>query len=101
VLTYKNHALDQFLEDCLEFCDNIVRVGGRSQSEALKKYNLHELKYGARADRDTIGTKRQLADLREQFPSALRDLKNAHVFCVYRFIKVIYSLVPRNIVLLV
>lgn len=43
MLTYKNHALDQFLEDCLQFCKDLVRVGGRSQSEKLKQYNLNEV----------------------------------------------------------
>lgn len=43
VLTYKNHALDQFLEDCLPFCSNVVRVGGRSTSDALREKNIHEV----------------------------------------------------------
>lgn len=41
---YTNHALDQFLE---HLCDNgeerIVRIGGRSKSEKLKRFNLREL----------------------------------------------------------
>jgi hypothetical protein len=43
VMTFKNHALDQFLEKCLAFCneeDSIVRVGGRSKSRSLQMYNL-------------------------------------------------------------
>jgi hypothetical protein len=44
VITYKNHALDQFLEKCLTFCrgkDSIVRLGGRSKSLRLDQFNLN------------------------------------------------------------
>lgn len=37
-----NHALDQFLEGILKFCDSkeLVRIGGGSKSEILKNCNL-------------------------------------------------------------
>ena len=44
VLCHTNHALDQFLEGILAFEPRVVRVGGRSQSEALRAYNLAELR---------------------------------------------------------
>ncbi len=41
---YTNHALDQFLEHLLDNGEQkIVRIGGRSQSDKLQKYNLKEL----------------------------------------------------------
>ena len=41
VVCYTNHALDQFLEEIHEFHkEGIVRVGGRSQSEVMKKCSL-------------------------------------------------------------
>ncbi|KAK7877833.1 hypothetical protein WMY93_031505 [Mugilogobius chulae] len=44
VVCYTNHALDQFLEGIHKFLpDGIVRVGGRSNSEILKRFNLREL----------------------------------------------------------
>ncbi|KAM8916847.1 NFX1-type zinc finger-containing protein 1 isoform 1-T2 [Spinachia spinachia] len=44
VVCYTNHALDQFLEGIHTFLpDGIVRVGGRSNSEILKRFNLREL----------------------------------------------------------
>ncbi|XP_015239630.1 PREDICTED: NFX1-type zinc finger-containing protein 1 [Cyprinodon variegatus] len=44
VVCYTNHALDQFLEGIHKFLkDGIVRVGGRSNSEILKQFNLREL----------------------------------------------------------
>ncbi|KAM4582295.1 NFX1-type zinc finger-containing protein 1 isoform 2-T2 [Fundulus diaphanus] len=44
IVCYTNHALDQFLEGIHKFLNNgIVRVGGRSNSEILKKFNLREL----------------------------------------------------------
>lgn len=44
VVCYTNHALDQFLEGIHRFLGKgIVRVGGRSNSEILKKFTLSEL----------------------------------------------------------
>ncbi|XP_033625781.1 NFX1-type zinc finger-containing protein 1-like isoform X2 [Asterias rubens] len=43
IVCYTNHALDQFLEGVLKFEKNIVRIGGRSQSETLKTFNLNNL----------------------------------------------------------
>ncbi|XP_058859424.1 NFX1-type zinc finger-containing protein 1-like, partial [Acipenser ruthenus] len=45
VVCYTNHALDQFLEGIHTFLDSgIVRVGGRSNSEILKRFTLRELR---------------------------------------------------------
>ncbi|MCJ8729395.1 hypothetical protein PDJAM_G00105760 [Pangasius djambal] len=44
VVCYTNHALDQFLEGIHSFLKKgIVRVGGRSNSEILKRFSLREL----------------------------------------------------------
>ena len=49
VVCYTNHALDQFLEGILQFQkSDIVRIGGRSASEALKPFNLNSLKQEVR-----------------------------------------------------
>ncbi|KAM3621818.1 uncharacterized protein V6R79_016437 [Siganus canaliculatus] len=46
VVCYTNHALDQFLEGIHKFLKaGIVRVGGRSNSEVLKHFNLRELSH--------------------------------------------------------
>ncbi|KAJ8401480.1 hypothetical protein AAFF_G00383990 [Aldrovandia affinis] len=49
VVCYTNHALDQFLEGILKFMGSpsgLVRVGGRSSSEELKKLSLSNLRRG-------------------------------------------------------
>ncbi|XP_047195262.1 NFX1-type zinc finger-containing protein 1 [Hippoglossus stenolepis] len=46
VVCFTNHALDQFLEGIHKFLKKgIVRVGGRSNSEILKPFNLRELRH--------------------------------------------------------
>ncbi|GJP61447.1 hypothetical protein CLOP_g18608 [Closterium sp. NIES-67] len=41
---FTNHALDQFLEGLIASgINNVVRVGGRSRSESLQKYNLFNI----------------------------------------------------------
>lgn len=53
IVCYTNHALDQFLEGILKFCDTdgLVRIGGKSQCEALEKYNLSSIKSGMKLNR--------------------------------------------------
>ncbi|KAG7478317.1 hypothetical protein MATL_G00079120, partial [Megalops atlanticus] len=47
VVCYTNHALDQFLEGIHGFLEKgIVRVGGRSNSEIMKRFTLRELTWG-------------------------------------------------------
>ena len=43
VLTYKNHALDEFLKHTMKFCDKdkIIRIGGRSKEPELDDCNLN------------------------------------------------------------
>ena len=45
LLTYKNHALDEFLKHMLEFCnkDDLVRIGGRSKEPELEECNLQSV----------------------------------------------------------
>ncbi|XP_059169638.1 NFX1-type zinc finger-containing protein 1-like [Physella acuta] len=53
VVCYTNHALDQFLEGVLEFCEEgIIRVGGKSSSEKLKKFNINNIKQQARQGKE-------------------------------------------------
>lgn len=40
VVCYTNHALDQFLEGILPITEELIRVGGQSKTENLRKYNL-------------------------------------------------------------
>ncbi|XP_073534653.1 NFX1-type zinc finger-containing protein 1-like isoform X2 [Phyllobates terribilis] len=45
VVSYTNHALDQFLEGILKYLKcNIVRVGSRSSSEIMQKCSLSEIR---------------------------------------------------------
>ncbi|XP_040293905.1 NFX1-type zinc finger-containing protein 1 [Bufo bufo] len=64
VVCYTNHALDQFLEGIHRFLKaGIVRVGGRSSSEILKKFNLRELRAGSRLQRnDPIHIRRAIGE---------------------------------------
>lgn len=47
VVTFKNNALDHFLEECLDSSPkaSIVRVGGASSSDRLKEHLLTKVKY--------------------------------------------------------
>eukprot|EP00742_Colponemidia_sp_Colp-10_P015126 GILJ01017240.1.p1 GENE.GILJ01017240.1~~GILJ01017240.1.p1 ORF type:complete len:1119 (-),score=139.66 GILJ01017240.1:2155-5169(-) len=43
VLTYKNHVLDEFLTDALQFTTSIARLGGGVKEEELKQYTLDHI----------------------------------------------------------
>ncbi|XP_078457991.1 NFX1-type zinc finger-containing protein 1 [Lampetra planeri] len=63
VVCYTNHALDQFLEGIARFEKDLVRVGGRSASDVMKKFSLKEL--------------RNSADFRRKIPPHLRTTFSA------------------------
>ncbi|KAG4081169.1 hypothetical protein HA402_014617 [Bradysia odoriphaga] len=44
VVCYTNHALDQFLEGMLPFCQSIIRIGGKSKSPLLEHFNLKNVR---------------------------------------------------------
>lgn len=53
IVCYTNHALDQFLEGIIEcYNGDILRVGGRSSSEVLKKYNISTYRMKMRQSRN-------------------------------------------------
>nr|XP_004547697.2 NFX1-type zinc finger-containing protein 1 [Maylandia zebra] len=69
VVCYTNHALDQFLEGIHKFLkDGIVRVGGRSNSEILKRFNLRELTHSTNFRRTLPG------HLRNAYNQVYREL---------------------------
>lgn len=54
IVCYTNHALDQFLEGVQKFCNDreLIRIGGKSQSEAMKELNLANIKSEMRWGRE-------------------------------------------------
>ena len=56
LLTYKNHALDEFLKHMLGFCDkdDVVRIGGRSKEPDLEECNLKNVQNFIRYQKATI-----------------------------------------------
>ncbi|XP_044753526.1 NFX1-type zinc finger-containing protein 1-like isoform X3 [Coccinella septempunctata] len=42
VICFTNHALDQFLEGLIDTTDKILRIGGQSKNENLKRFQLRE-----------------------------------------------------------
>ncbi|KAG0617383.1 hypothetical protein M758_5G185900 [Ceratodon purpureus] len=84
VVTMKNHALDQFLEKCLSFCKkdgSIVRVGGRSKSRTLEKYNLQmQMAVDDEFRFDRAENYQHMETVREEMESALFDV-NRNLEC--------------------
>ena len=61
IITYKNHALDEFTKDVLKyFPTKIVRIGGRSLDHTLDKISLNTLKLEGNKCYDFMGAKNSL-----------------------------------------
>ncbi|KAL8618663.1 hypothetical protein ACOMHN_048839 [Nucella lapillus] len=72
LLSYTNHALDQFLMELLrlpvlsrEPCHHVIRVGSRSEEETLSEHNITKLRQARRMGMpDLRNEKRQLDEIR-------------------------------------
>ena len=85
VLTYKNHALDEFMKMLLSiYPDDIVRVGGRSQDPEVNRCNLTELKKATTLaetiSKGILSLKREAEELKEELAEAFRCLSQAKQF---------------------
>ncbi|KAL5248774.1 hypothetical protein ACHWQZ_G017831 [Mnemiopsis leidyi] len=89
VLTYKNHALDEFLKHCIKFCDvgDITRLGSQSKEESLKSCLLHEQMKKAEFYRiSTRGVIEDTESLFEQLSLHLKNLQKTKIFNFLTFI---------------
>lgn len=95
VVCYTNHALDQFLEGILPFCQSIIRIGGKSKSPLLEHFNLRNVKsceqkekkvpayiYKNRKDcRDTLAEiQRKLSELEAAIDATNKTLLTSELF---------------------
>ncbi|XP_065051269.1 NFX1-type zinc finger-containing protein 1-like isoform X2 [Rhopilema esculentum] len=91
MLTYKNHALDEFLKALIkEGCKNVVRVGGGTKDPELHDYNLaslekEELKNGA-VSGQMMQLGDELLDAEKELRRAFLKLKEAKKFTVDSFL---------------
>ncbi|RNA29469.1 NFX1-type zinc finger-containing 1, partial [Brachionus plicatilis] len=85
MICYTNHALDQFLEYCIDECkltSGVVRVGGRSKSESLEPFLLKNLKQSLKSKRqidrtiyyNIVNQYRKISTLKENLASVSRTL---------------------------
>ena len=89
VLTYKNHALDEFLMHCTTFCDkiDITRLGSQSKEESLKDCQIHVQMKTAKIFRTpTRGIIEETESLFEKLSILLRKLQQQKVFNFATFI---------------
>lgn len=57
IVCHTNHALDQFLEGILKFCNGkeLIRIGGKSQSPALENHQLNAVKSNSPESKRIVG----------------------------------------------
>lgn len=77
VICYTNHALDQFLDGIMPFCNSIIRIGGRSQMEHLQEFNLSSIKSKMITNRNIPGhIHRNLVDSRRAMNFILKAISS-------------------------
>lgn len=77
MICYTNHALDQFLENCIDKCElktGVVRVGGRCKSETLEPFLLKNIKKNNRYRRSKSSVKTNLKAERNQLNELKRQI---------------------------
>ena len=84
VVTYKNHALDEFLKALISlYPDEIVRVGSRSQDPEVAKCNLNELKKKKMSEtifKEIQRLKEQAEILKKKVDDTYKALSKANLF---------------------
>lgn len=75
VLTYKNHALDEFLKALIEVgIKNVARVGGGSKEAAIDEVNVKNLERGKRKEETLF---QQMKEMEEALDFAETEVKKA------------------------
>eukprot|EP00727_Mastigamoeba_balamuthi_P013907 m51a1_g9139 hypothetical protein (3447) ;mRNA; r:63647-74936 len=76
VLSYKNHAIDEFLVDLLNSCSSrlgLIRIGSQSQREELRDFGERSLRSNDQGVRDAKGKLETIARLHDQCKTAERS----------------------------
>ena len=92
VLTYKNHALDEFLKQCVGFLgiSAVARLGGRSRDPALDACQLRTMKWHTLSPslRRALGSgKDQVGILEMKAGAMLKRLAEASIFSKHTFLR--------------
>lgn len=107
VVCYTNHALDQFLEGIIPFCQSIIRIGGKSKSPLLEHFNLKNVKSCEQREkkvpayifknrkecRDTLSEiQSELSELETSIESTNKKVLNSELFStIIKFNKLQYD----------
>ncbi|EFA77792.1 NF-X1-type zinc finger-containing protein [Heterostelium album PN500] len=76
VICYTNHALDQFVQGCLNTTKSIIRLGSRSKEPELEKYNIRNHISRSRGQWGLIKRRDSLVDSISKIALKLRDSLN-------------------------
>lgn len=73
IISYTNHALDQFLTGILRYTDSIVRIGNQSKNEQLDCFNIKQLCENGITDKRV---KTSLYKLKCAYAATVQDLND-------------------------
>ena len=83
LLTYKNHALDEFLLKMVDLLGNeeVVRIGGRSKEPRLDECNLSKLRFPNPKGRyvEIAEIRSDIEDLKEELKKCMNNMHSATI----------------------
>ena len=93
LLTYKNHALDEFLLKMVDLLGNeeVVRIGGRSKEPRLDECNLSKLRFPNPKGRyvEIAEIRSDIEDLKEEIKKCMNNMHSATIIDKVSLVKLL------------
>ena len=99
LLTYKNHALDEFLLKMVESfgMNNVLRIGGRSKEPKLDECNLNKQFSKCKFTKELFYVKREIDELQEQVDEIMELLQSSSQISVISLLQLLNDRQVKNL----
>ena len=99
IVCFTNHALDSFIEDILNYTDDIVRIGGRCQNEKVAEHILkNKYKYSSIGYKSTVKQLDEIGENLENITSLIDNRRRVALGDVKRNFKELFDRVVNDFI---
>jgi len=99
IVCFTNHALDSFIEDILNYTDDIVRIGGRCQNEKVAEHILkNKYKYSSIGYKSTVKQLDEIGENLENITSLIDNRRRVAFGDVKRNFKELFDRVVNDFI---
>ena len=97
VVCFTNHALDSFIEDIIQYTDNVVRIGGRCQNEKVEPYILNNRKkFSSREYKQIVNKLDSIGSNMENITSLIDIRRRVSIGNVKKYFENLYNKVIND-----